>query len=72
MAYLANCAILAHQYPEQSWPSALGGESQIADFIRLVVRSQEHLADMKVDTPQIQGLCLKNEQNGMGVFSSSS
>ncbi len=57
MAYLANCAILAHQYPEQSWPSALGGETQIADFIRLVVQSQERLAEMKVDIPKIQGLC---------------
>ncbi len=63
MAHLANCAILAHQHPGQSWPSPLGGESQIADFIRLVVRSQERVADMKVDTPQIRGLCLKNEQN---------
>ncbi len=60
LAYLANCAILSHQHPKQSWPSALGGDSQIADFIRLVVRSQERLADMKVDIPQIQGL-VKNE-----------
>ncbi len=67
LAYLANCAILSHQHPKQSWPSALGGDSQIADFIRLVVRSQERLADMKVDIPQIQGLCQELTEWHLGV-----
>ncbi len=57
LAYLINCAILSHQNPKQTWPSVLGGDSQISDFIRLVIRSQERLAAMNVDVPQIQGLC---------------